>query len=235
LGILRSLLKRPDILVVNNMLNALDDATRTRLTDRVLEETVGATVIWVDTVSPKNVEFDQSYRITEGQLLPEEPQKKTSPISPIQTASSLESSLDREAAVLRDVPLLASLDWPGLKLLAFTSKRQDYRAGEILFEQGDTGEAAYVVLTGQADVVVEGENSSRVLYSLGQGQMVGELSMLSQMPRSATVRAKTDLRLLRLDREIFFETMRQNPAFSFEVSRDLGARLVATTEALRNE
>ena len=102
-----------------------------------------------------------------------------------------------------------------------------------MFEQGAIGEAAYVVLTGRVDVVVESEKRSTVLYSLGPGQMVGELAMLGESPRSATVKAKTDVSALRLNPEVFFETMRQDPAFSFEIARDLGQRLVKTTQELR--
>ena len=137
-----------------------------------------------------------------------------------------------EAAALRNVPLLASLDSARLKLLAFTGERLEYSPGDVLFRQGDEGEEAYVILAGNADIVVERELNRVVLYSLGPGQMIGELAMLCDTPRSATVRAKTSLTALRLNREVFFETMRQDPAFSFKVARDLGERLVRTTEEI---
>lgn len=234
LGVVRGLLKQPDILVINDMLNAVDNAGRIRLTARVLEQTQGATIIWLDSVPPANLEFDHTYRLEGSQLLEFESNGRVRPAEIHPIYSSFEDPLVEEASVLRSVPLLASLDWIRLRLLAFTSERREYHADDIIFEQGDTGDTAFVVLTGRADIVVEGEQSDRVLYSLGPGQMVGELAMLCDTPRSATVRAKTDLTALVLNREVFFETMRQDPAFSFEIARDLGNRLVKTTQELRS-
>lgn len=233
LGVARNLLKRPDVVVVNDMLSALDRGTRARLTSHVIEQVRGATLIWLDSVAPLGIDFDMGFRIEGSQLSELDHEKRISAIPSSDPISSINDPLTSEAAALRTVPFLASLDWPRLKLLAFTSQRREYRAGEVVFQQGAIGEAAYVLLTGKADVVVETEKNSTVLYSLGPGQMVGELAMLCDSPRSATVRARTDVTALRLNREVFFETMRQDSAFSFEVARDLGARLVQTTEELR--
>ncbi len=234
LGIIRSLLKRPDVLVINDMLNALDSTARSRIASRVLKEVEGATIIWLDTVPPIDVTFDRTYRVEGGQILELESDGRLKPakIRPIE--SMPEDPLVDEASLLRDVPLLAGLDWVRLRLLAFTSERREYRAGDTIFQQGSGGEAAYVILIGTADIVVEGDQIDTVLNPVGPGQMVGEVAMLCDTPRSATVRAKTDLTALRLNREVFFETMRQDPAFSFEVARDLGNRLVRTTAAVRS-
>ena len=232
LGIARSLLKRPDLVVVNDMLNALDGAARARLTERIFEQTRDATLIWLDTSLPPGIVFDRRYRIDGAHL--HEPESGTGGRSGrVDTpVPRLEDPLLEEAAALRNVPLLASLDSARLKLLAFTGERLEYSPGDILFRQGDEGEEAYVILAGNADIVVERELNRVVLYSLGPGQMIGELAMLCDTPRSATARAKTRLTALRLNREVFFETMRQDPAFSFKVARDLGERLVRTTEEI---
>jgi len=228
------LLKRPDVVVVNDMLNALDGTTRARISKRILKEVEGATTIWLDTVEPADIAFDQSYRVEGGQILKVESDGSVKPAEIHPVDSRPEDPLLEEASLLRNVPLLASLDWVRLRLLAFTSERQEYSVGDIVFQQGAVGEAAYVVLTGEVDIVVKGERGEVVLYSLGPGHMVGELAMLCDTPRSATVRAKTDLTMLRLNREVFFETMRQDPAFSFEIARDLANRLVKTTDELRS-
>jgi hypothetical protein len=217
---------------VNDMLNALDGAARARLTERIFEQTRDATLIWLDTSPPPGIVFDRRYRIDGAHL--QEPESGTGGrLGRVDTpVPGLEDPLLEEAAVLRNVPLLASLDSARLKLLAFTGERLEYSPGDVLFRQGDEGEEAYVILAGNADIVVERELNRVVLYSLGPGQMIGELAMLCDTPRSATVRAKTSLTALRLNREVFFETMRQDPAFSFKVARDLGERLVRTTEEI---
>jgi len=63
---------------------------------------------------------------------------------------------------------------------------------------------------------------------------VGELAMLCDTPRSATVRARSALTALRLNRDVFVELARQDPYFSFEMTRDLGQRLLKTTAELNS-
>ena len=64
-------------------------------------------------------------------------------------------TLIREVEVLRDIPLFAEVEQAKLKLLAFTSERLQYRSGDELFHQGDFGDAAYIVLQGKADILVD--------------------------------------------------------------------------------
>lgn len=63
--------------------------------------------------------------------------------------------LKEEVGMLRLVPLFSGIEPAKLKLLAFTSDRVSYRDGQELFKQGDEGDAAYVILSGEADVIVE--------------------------------------------------------------------------------
>ncbi len=63
--------------------------------------------------------------------------------------------LKDEVGMLRKVPLFAGVEPSKLKLLAFTSDRVSYSPGQILFHQGDEGDAAYVILSGTADILVE--------------------------------------------------------------------------------
>ena len=64
-------------------------------------------------------------------------------------------SLNEEVDVLRQVPLFARIDPAKLKLLAFTSERLAYPAGSELFHQGDPGDSAYIILDGEADILVD--------------------------------------------------------------------------------
>ena len=66
--------------------------------------------------------------------------------------------LKDEVGMLRRVPLFSGIEPTKLKLLAFTSDRVSYSAGQILFRQGDEGDAAYVILSGSADILVESDS-----------------------------------------------------------------------------
>ena len=76
-----------------------------------------------------------------------------------------------------------------LKLLAFTSDRMSFDPGQILFEQGDAGDAAYVVLYGTAEVLVNRAGSQIKVADLEKNSIVGEIAILCDVPRTATVRA----------------------------------------------
>ncbi|MGO9959498.1 MAG: cyclic nucleotide-binding domain-containing protein, partial [Solirubrobacteraceae bacterium] len=76
--------------------------------------------------------------------------------------------------------------------------------GEILFRQGEPPDAYYVVAAGSARVLVEGDNGEEVsLNALRVGDAFGEAALVERTPRTATVRASSPLRLLRLDRGVF--------------------------------
>ena len=64
-------------------------------------------------------------------------------------------SLTKDVEVLRNIPLFATVDPAKLKLLGFTSERLEYISGDELFHQGDYGDAAYIILEGEADVLVD--------------------------------------------------------------------------------
>ena len=64
-------------------------------------------------------------------------------------------SLAKDVEVLRNIPLFAKVEPATLKLLAFTSERLEYMSGDELFHQGDYGDAAYIILEGEANVLVD--------------------------------------------------------------------------------
>jgi NTE family protein len=73
-------------------------------------------------------------------------------------------------------------------------------AGEVLFRQGDTGDGLYLVASGRLRVTAEADGYARMLYDLGRGAIVGEMALLTNRPRAATVHAvrDSDLRVLRV-------------------------------------
>lgn len=100
-------------------------------------------------------------------------------------------------------------------------------AGEVLFRQGDVGAVMYVVQAGRLAVAVDGVT----VETVAAGGIVGELGLLDEGPRSATVIALTDCRLMQVDRRCFDRVLRRAPGFAMQVMRILGGRL-RRTEAL---
>jgi CRP/FNR family transcriptional regulator, cyclic AMP receptor protein len=146
--------------------------------------------------------------------------------------------LKDEVDLLRKVPLFAQLDPAKLKLLAFTSTRMVFQPAQMLFRQGDQGDAAYLILSGEADVVAETPSGEVPVATVGQNAIVGEIAILCEVPRTATVRAASRLETLKIEKEHFLRLIREFPDMGVEIMRELGSRLTKTTGELsqaRNE
>jgi CRP-like cAMP-binding protein len=140
--------------------------------------------------------------------------------------------LKDEVELLRRVPLFAGVEPTRLKLLAFTSDRMSFEAGQILFEQGDAGDAAYVVLNGSAEVLVNRAGSQIKVADLEKNAIVGEIAILCDVPRTATVRAQERLETLRISKDQFLRLLAEFPDMAIEIMRVLADRLGRTTAEL---
>ena len=107
-----------------------------------------------------------------------------------------------------------------------------YSAGQILFRHGDLGDAAYVIIKGGADVTVTTPSGEIPVAHLQDGDFLGEIAILCDTPRTATVTASTELKALRIRKEPFFELLRQFPEMAIEMTRLLAERLTRTTAEL---
>src|SRR5215469_8356392 len=112
-------------------------------------------------------------------------------------------SLKEEYELLRRVPYFAEIEPPKLKLLAFMSERLAFDPGMRVFRQGDPGDAAYLIISGEAEVTRETASGPVLLATLGANDIVGDMAILGDVPRNATVRAKTRLVTLRISKEPF--------------------------------
>ncbi len=132
------------------------------------------------------------------------------------------------------IPLLAGLDAEGQQALLATMTRRNVAAREPIFWIGDPGDALYVIDTGHVVITAPGERGDHVvLDTLGPGGVFGEISLLDEGPRSATVHAETDVSLLSLSRDAFRAFLRQHPDTALDVLRIMGARQRASTRAIR--
>jgi CRP-like cAMP-binding protein len=141
-------------------------------------------------------------------------------------------SLTKDVEVLSNIPLFAKVNPAKLKLLAFTSERLEYLSGDELFHQDDYGDAAYVILEGEADILVDTPRSAIKIATLGKNDIIGEVAIVCDVPRTATVVAHGDLDTLRVSKEGFFHLVTQFPQVGVEVMSALAAKLHRTTQAL---
>ena len=142
-------------------------------------------------------------------------------------------SLNEEVELLRNIPLFAKIEPSKLKLLAFTSERLVFDAGQDLFHQGDEGDAAYIIVDGTADVKVNTPNGTLTVATMTKNDFVGEIAILCDVPRTATVTAASQLTTLKISKELFFRLISEFPQMAIEFMRELAQRLERTTAELQ--
>jgi MFS family permease len=110
---------------------------------------------------------------------------------------------DDEVAVLNRVAIFRPLPMPAIDELALHVEHLHLTAGEEVFHQGDHGDRFYVIEDGEAEVIRDG----RVIHVRGSGDGFGEIALLHDTTRTATIRARTPLRLSTLDRRHFISAV----------------------------
>lgn len=141
-------------------------------------------------------------------------------------------SLDTELELLRQVPIFSNVAASNLKLLAFVSERLCYAEGDVLFEQGGEGDSAYVIIKGHVNVTVDSPSGPVVVATLKEKQIVGEIAILCDVPRTATVRAACEVDALRVTKDLFIKLSGEFPQMAVEVMKEISLRLQTTTGQL---
>jgi len=141
-------------------------------------------------------------------------------------------SLDVEVEALKQVPLFRGIDPTKLRLLAFMSERVKFRSGERLCEQGERGDSAFIILSGEADITVRTPSGEQRVAKVRRNDMVGEIAILIDVPRTASVIAAGEVVALAVSKESFLKLMSHFPEMALEVTRVLAQRLERTTRQL---
>jgi hypothetical protein len=147
------------------------------------------------------------------------------PMDTLKTVSILERIL-----LLREIPIFADLSPEDLQLVAETAQEAWYPHDTVVFRQGQEGNIMYVIVDGELDVLHQVDDSEEVLVRRGPGEFVGEMAVIESAPRSATLRTRSDVRVLAIDGETFKSILRERPEVSFAVLRNLSRRLREMTE-----
>lgn len=141
-------------------------------------------------------------------------------------------SLNEEVDLLRRIPLFSNIEPSKLKLLAFASERLTFREGAELCRQGDVGDSAYIIIKGSVGIVVSTPNGDARVAEARENDIVGEIAILCDVPRTATVVADRDVEVLKISKELFFRMVEEFPRMAVEIMRELATRLERTTGQL---
>jgi len=140
-----------------------------------------------------------------------------------------------EAALLAEVPFFQLLDDEERNILASQLDVVRFKAGELVFTYGDPGDSLYVIRSGEVEVFFKDDTGGRiVLETASEGHFFGELSLLDNGPRSASVVALRDTETLRVDRGDLDHLLRLHPEAALELLTAMGRRMRVTAELLRH-
>lgn len=135
--------------------------------------------------------------------------------------------------VLKKVPLFANMREGDLTAFAELVRERSYPKGSVIVFEDDPGDALYLVAEGQVKVVLIGEDGREVILSvLGEGTFFGELALIDDQPRSATVIAMVDATVLMLRREDFQSRLRASPEIAIALLREISRRLRRADEKI---
>ncbi len=101
----------------------------------------------------------------------------------------------------------------------------DYKDGSIIFEQNAIAETMYVILSGRVEVIKNRKGLVTKLATLEEGDFFGEMSLFDNKPRSATVKALGDVRLLEIGKNKLLKSIMKDPALAFKMLEKMGSRI----------
>ena len=136
--------------------------------------------------------------------------------------------LAEETDLLRKIPLFAKMETSKLKLLAFASEIVSFDTCDTVFSSGESADYAYVIMHGSVDIVTETDSGTVVIGTLTQNQLIGELGLLNNAPRNATLIAKDNLKAMKITGDMFFRILRENAEVALDVIRMLSDKLSRT-------
>jgi small-conductance mechanosensitive channel/CRP-like cAMP-binding protein len=124
----------------------------------------------------------------------------------------------------RDIDFLALLDAPSLHSLAEQAQKRVYLPGELVVREGEPGEELFVVMEGEADVLIKTGEQSTHVATIKKGQFFGEMSLLTGAPRSATVQANSQLTVAVVGKSAMSQVISRNLSLADQFGTILAAR-----------
>lgn len=109
---------------------------------------------------------------------------------------------------------------------------KDFKAGEVIFRQGDTGNCMFVIQDGEVEVFAEANGKEYLLRTIGPNDFFGEMALFEKETRTATVRATKPTRILSIDKKNFLGGIHEDPSLAFRVVKTMSHRIRDLTDRL---
>lgn len=138
-----------------------------------------------------------------------------------------------DSDILANVWLFSGMSKESLDKLASFTFTKSYKASDVIIEEGRTGNGLYVITSGKVEVIKGAQlETAKRLATLATGDFFGEMSLLDEWPRSATVRALEETSCLGIDRWLFLGQLRKDPQLAIVMLQAMARRLRETDARL---
>lgn len=139
------------------------------------------------------------------------------------------------AELLKSVPIFAELDEHSLDELGSKCRRTSYKRNAVLMTEGEPGETLFIIVSGSAKIYVGDDNGDEmVLYIKGPGDYIGDIALLDDAPRSASVATLEKTVVYGISKSDFLAVLRDNLDISMAIIRSLTRRLRHETDSVRS-
>jgi HEAT repeat protein/ATP/ADP translocase len=146
--------------------------------------------------------------------------KRVKNVSTLRTLSTLDRIL-----LLREIPMFSKLSPEDLERIAEIAQEQLYSSHSLICREGDPGSTLFIIVNGEVDVIKLLGKKQNILATRRDGEFVGEMAILESAPRSATLKARGDVRALTIEGDAFKTILHDRPEVAVSVLRHMSSRV----------
>jgi ABC-type multidrug transport system fused ATPase/permease subunit len=213
LAVSRATIKRPHVLILDNVLASFDEDTRSGLHHKLRLLLPDTTIICLAATFADTTGFDAIFEMQSGRI------STLAGALPQEDDSTVSADLTRKLRAIESTDLFSGLARKQLRLLAFGARWYKAEAGEYVFHKDDDpSSGAYLVIEGEADLLLPQDGKDDVVIATsGAGALVGELGLIRNVPRALDMRAKSELTCLRIGGEEFLDVVGSDAGTAYKL------------------
>lgn len=236
LAIARVLLRDPRILILDEATSALDAQTESEVLSALSQLKQGRTTISITHRLSWAAAADRVYVLDKGRVVEEGPHAQLVTAGGLyqrlyeeQSSYGTRPQADQEWRAMRAIPLFAGLNETDLRSLSESFLSERFAAGADIILQGEPGDKLYLIVQGEVEVLQNTGERNQRLATLSTGDYFGEMALVSDQPRAATVRALRTTQLYSLARPDFAALLNGQPTLQTAIHQTMKQRQTALT------
>ncbi|MFC6761239.1 ABC transporter transmembrane domain-containing protein [Sulfitobacter porphyrae] len=224
----RAVIKQPDVLVFNQVLAGADAQTQKQISNRLSDLLPHTTQIFLNDKFADVEAYDVHIEIRNGRL------DGASEAEDSDMDEGASDDLRRKLRIIASNSLFSTLEPRQQRLLAFAAQWYSAEAGQVIFSTGERADAAYLCLSGNAEIVWAGKNGdTHHVADVGPGRLMGDLSIILNEPRQMNLIATEPCLFLRIGAEQFRSVLESDKTLLLTQLRTVAYHLTGAAELMR--